>query len=211
MLASSASPRLANSRGILKMLKIVGFGGSAGSFEAFEEILPTLPQGLNAAYVFITHLPRTHVSHIPTLFSKHTPMEVHCTDRALDLKADHLYVIAPHTFLCLEGNQLKPREREPGEPNRAINTFFTSLAKERGKDAVAVLLSGAGSDGALGMVRVRDAGGTNFTQNPPSAKYLSMPRTAMRLKAAGQLFTPDQLAFHLFRELSPKVSASQAS
>ncbi|RYZ99235.1 MAG: hypothetical protein EOP11_19730, partial [Proteobacteria bacterium] len=91
------------------MAKIVAFGGSAGSFEAFEEILPSLPQGLGVAYVFITHLPRTHISHIPTLFSKHTAMEVHCTDRPLSPEEDHLYVIAPHTFLFLENGRLAPR------------------------------------------------------------------------------------------------------
>ncbi|RYZ99060.1 MAG: hypothetical protein EOP11_19905, partial [Proteobacteria bacterium] len=116
-----------------------------------------------------------------------------------------------HTFLFLENGRLAPRQRAAGEPNHAVNSFFSSLAREQGESAVAVLLSGAGSDGAAGMAKVRDAGGTTLTQNPTSAKYPSMPRAAMRVKAAGQLFTPDQLAFYLYRHLAPKVAARQAS
>jgi two-component system, chemotaxis family, CheB/CheR fusion protein len=183
------------------MVKIVAFGGSAGSFETFGEILPTLPTGLALAYVFITHLPRTHVSQIPDLFAKFTEMPVYCADAHRNVEPDSLFVIAPQTFLFLKGNRLVPQTRRPEDTNQAVNYFFESLAAERGPEAVGVVLSGAGSDGTRGLRAIREAGGATFTQDPATARFAGMPRSAVRAGVAGQVFSPDQLAFHLFRSL----------
>lgn len=189
------------------MVRIAAFGGSAGSFETFGKILPTLPQGLGTAYVFLTHLPRTHVSQIPELFAKYTPMPVYCADAHRDVEADSLYVIAPQTFLFLQGDRLIPRKRMPSDTNQAVNFFFESLAQERGPEAIGILLSGAGSDGTRGLGAIRARRGRAFTQDPATAPFTGMPRSAIRAGVAGQIFSPEQLAFHLFQTLQkPRAS-----
>lgn len=193
------------------MVRIAAFGGSAGSFEPFEKILPTLPTGLGTAYVFITHLPRTHVSQIPALFSKFTEMPVYCADAHREVEPDALYVIAPHTFLFLEGDRLQPRKRLPEDTNIAVNHFFESLARERGPQAVGMVLSGAGSDGTRGLRAIREAGGTTFAQDPSTARFTGMPNAAIRAGVVNQICSPDQVAFHLFRALTAKPSPLENS
>lgn len=193
------------------MVRIAAFGGSAGSFEIFSSILPTLPTGLGAAYVFVTHLPRTHVSQIPDLFSKYTAMPVRCADKHHLVEPDSLYVIAPHTFLYLRGDKLHPRPRRPEDTNQSVNFFFESLAEARGPEAVAMVLSGAGSDGTRGLSAVRTAGGKTLAQDPTTARFTGMPRSAIRAGVVDHICSPDQVSFHLFRSLRKPIPLLEAA
>ena len=193
------------------MVKIAAFGGSAGSFEVFREILPRLPQGVGAAYVFVTHLPRTHVSEIPKLFSRHTTMEVLCADSAREVQPDTVYVLAPHTFLYMRKEGLVPEHRPASVPNRAINHFFQSLCASQRENAIGILLSGGGYDGKDGCECIRAHGGITIAQEPESAKFPTMPKHAINAGVISEVLPPEAIPIRLAQLLRPEESLSRVS
>lgn len=191
------------------MVRIAAFGGSAGSFEVFCRILPWLPPG--PAYVFVTHLPRTHVSAIPKLFSRFTTMKVHCADSRGPVQANSLYVLAPHTFLYLREDGLAPQPRAQGAPNRAINYFFESLCAVQGNQAIGILLSGGGHDGKAGCQCIRASGGLTLAQNPQTAAFGTMPRHAIQAGAICEVLEPEAIPTRLAQLLADTTPLARVS
>ena len=130
---------------------MVGIGASAGGFEAFSQMLAGLPAHLDAAFVFVQHLDPTHESVLDDLLAKTTPIPVRQAAESMPVQAGTIYVIAPDTQLSLHDNQLVVVKRPKGGPHLPIDLFFRSLAQARGSLAVGIVLSGSGSDGALGL------------------------------------------------------------
>ncbi len=193
------------------MVKIAAFGGSAGSFEVFCRLLPWLPQGLGAAYVFVTHLPRTHISEIPKLFSRHTTMEVLCADSAREVRPDTVYVLAPHTFLFLRKEGLVPEHRPAGAPNRAINHFFQSLCANQQQNSIGVVLSGGGHDGIDGCECIRAHGGITIAQSPESAQFSTMPKYAINAGVISEVLPPEAIPLRIAQLLRPEKTLSLVS
>ena len=159
----------------------MGIGASAGGLAAFMDLLGAIPAGTGMAFVVVQHLDPNHTSLLAEALARATTMKVANVASGDVVEPDRVYVIPPNTDLALEGNQLVlvPRE-ESRKPHLAIDTFFRSLAAERGPHAIGVLLSGSGADGTEGLRAIKAEGGLTLAQDPDTAKFGDMPRNALR-------------------------------
>jgi two-component system CheB/CheR fusion protein len=137
-----------------------------------------MPPEPGAAFVVISHLAPREPSMLPELLARKTAMPVGAATDAAPVEPNRVYVIAPNSTLILAGDLLRVETHSDPRAN-PIDTFFRSLAEARGPRAVGVVLSGTGSDGSLGLRAIKEHGGLVMAQEPESAKYDSMPRSAI--------------------------------
>lgn len=176
-------------------LIVVGVGASAGGLEALTELLQYLPTGLNMAFVVIQHLDPRHVSALPELLSGKTRMRVVPVQQDVRLEHDHVFVISPNTLLRVSDGRLVLESRPP-ESFKPIDLFFHSLAEKFREHAIGIVLSGTATDGTLGLKHIKAEGGITFAQNH-TAKFDSMPRSAIAAGAADFVLSPRQIAEEL--------------
>src|SRR5437773_2613971 len=179
---------------------IVGIGASAGGLEAFSELLSHLPVDALMAFVFIQHLDPKHPSILTDILSRVTRIPVVEVKHGLRVQPGHVYVMPPNTRMTIVKGvlNLAPRPGDRG-PHMPIDHFLRSLAEDQGSRAVAVILSGSASDGALGLKAIKAEGGITFAEAPQSAKYDSMPRSAVASGAVDFVLPPKGIAQELTR------------
>lgn len=158
---------------------VVCIGASAGGLETFTELLTHLPADTGMAFVLIQHLDPKHESHLTELLSKATRMRVSEVKNETRAEPNRVYVIPPRHNLGISDGILQPTPRPDSGRNMPIDSFLHALAAERGRSAIAVILSGTASDGTLGVQAIKAAGGITFAQEPETAKYDGMPRSAI--------------------------------
>lgn len=192
---SQTSPHSANAS-----VRIVGIGASAGGLEAFTGLLRHLPVQADVAYVLVQHLDPTHRSLLSEILAKTTTLPVTEIEPNTRAEPNRIYVIPPNCDLTVEGGILKltPREKSGG-PARGIDHFLKSLAADQKDRAIGVILSGAGSDGAAGLKAIKAAGGITFAQDNTSAKYDSMPRSAVGTGCVDFVLEPEKIAAEISR------------
>lgn len=161
-------------------IRVVGIGASAGGLQALEELLGATPSNSGMAYIVVQHLDPTQPALLSQLLQRITAMPVHEAAQGMRIAADSVYVIPPNTEISVDGDALKLEQPlEPRGMRLPINVLFSSLASSRGEQSIAVVLSGMGADGTLGMQAVKAAGGLTAVQDPASAQFDSMPRSAI--------------------------------
>ncbi len=160
-------------------LYIVCVGASAGGLEAFTELLSHLPDDTGMAFVLIQHLDPKHVSHLAELLSKESKMPILEVKGEIRAEANHVYVIPPHRNLGISAGVLYTPPRADTGRNMPIDLFLGALAADRGSKALGVVLSGTGSDGTVGLRAIKEAGGVTLAQEMKTAKYDSMPKSAI--------------------------------
>ncbi len=159
---------------------VVGLGASAGGLEAFKTFLTAAPNDTGMAFVLVQHLDPDHESMMVDLLSRYTNMPVLQVTDAMDVRPNQVYMIPPGKYLTLEGKQLKLAEPVAKRGMRMpIDHFFESLAEAQVDKAMAIVLSGTGSDGSLGMRMVKGNGGLTAVQDPEQAAHDGMPRSAI--------------------------------
>jgi two-component system CheB/CheR fusion protein len=158
---------------------IVGIGASAGGLEAFERFLGRLPSDSGLAYVLVQHLDPEHESLLAEILARATPIPVTLATDAQPIERNHVYVIPRGVGLVVERGALRVAPADPKGNRQLINAFLTSLAEDQGENAVGIVLSGTGSDGALGIAAVKKHGGRTLAQRPDDARYESMPAAAI--------------------------------
>lgn len=159
---------------------IVGIGASAGGLEALEQFLRHVPAGCGMAFVIIQHLDPTHKGIMAELLQRITDMEVLQAEDRMTVRADSVYVIPPNRDMSLLHGVL--HLFEPSAPRGLrlpIDYFLCSLAEDCRESSIGVILSGMGSDGTVGLRAIKEKGGVALVQAPASAKFDSMPRSAM--------------------------------
>jgi two-component system CheB/CheR fusion protein len=160
--------------------RVVGIGASAGGLSALEQFLNQVPARSGLAYVVVQHLDPTHKARLAELLQRVTPLPVREAEHQMRIAADAVYVIPPNAELTVNGGMLYlEKPVEPRGMRLPINVLFSSLAREQRERAVAVVLSGMGSDGTLGLQAVHAIGGLTVAQEPSSAQFDSMPRSAI--------------------------------
>ncbi len=175
------------------LIPIVGVGASAGGLEAFTQLLAGLPADTGMAFVLVSHLSHQHKSMLTELLSRSTPMLVTQVMKPAKLEPNHVYVIPPNRDLVISDGYIKSKAiADPQRPHMAIDYFFRSLAANRGSRAIAVVLSGTGTDGTLGLAAIKAEGGVTFVQDEKSARYPDMPRSAGRGATAADFVLPPE-------------------
>ena len=178
---------------------IVGVGASAGGLEAFTELLSHLPLNIGMAFVLVQHLDPVHESALTQLLSRATALPVQEVTNHMPVEPNHVYVIPPNTDLSIEAGVLKLQPRDMARmPARAIDFFFESLAADQHQRAIGVILSGTASDGTIGLEAIKSEGGITFAQDE-SAKYDSMPRSAVASGCVHFVLSPQAIADELSR------------
>lgn len=161
-------------------LPVVGLGGSAGSIAALGEFFKSTPAQSGLAYVVVLHLAPDHESLLPELLQRQSAMPVHVAEDVVKLEPDNVYVIPPGKYLTMTDGHLRITELRPEYGKRvAVDLFFRSLADTHGPHAVAIVLSGADGDGAIGLKRIKERGGLTIAQDPGECEYPSMPQSAI--------------------------------
>jgi two-component system CheB/CheR fusion protein len=159
---------------------VVGIGASAGGLAALKEFFHHVPANSGLAYVVVVHLSPEHKSHLADLLQPHVQMPVQQVTETMALEADHVYVIPPNANLNTIDTHLRLSELEERRRERApINHFFRTLASAHDGHAVAVVLTGTGSDGALGIKEIKARGGFVLVQDPKEAEFNGMPQSAI--------------------------------
>jgi two-component system, chemotaxis family, CheB/CheR fusion protein len=177
---------------------IVGVGASAGGLEALIPLLKGLPSSAGLAVVLVQHLAPQHDSALPTLLTAHTSMPVIQVTDNLEVRPNHVYVIPPNVQMGITGSRLhlkpRPADRSQYTP---IDAFFRALAESSGTRAIGVILSGTGSDGALGVRHIKAAGGITLAQKPDTARYDGMPRAAIATGMVDLVLAPERIGAKL--------------
>jgi two-component system, chemotaxis family, CheB/CheR fusion protein len=173
---------------------VVAIGASAGGLEALEHFFAVMPHDCGLSYVVIMHLLPEGPALLPALLRRYTPMEVVAIEDEMPIVANTVYVLSGGWDLTLDGGRLQLRELAVSpKPHHPIDRFFNSLALELAERAVAVVLSGSGTDGSEGVKKVRATGGIVLVQDPESATSPGMPRSAIDTGAADFVLAADQL------------------
>ncbi len=161
-------------------LRIVGIGASAGGLQAFEQFFARVPVHSGMAYIVVQHLDPTQKAMLAELLQRVTSLRVHEASEQMRVEPDHVYVIPPNTELSLAQGVLHlTPPTEPRGSRLPINVLLSSLARDQGAMSIGVVLSGMGSDGTLGLQALKAVGGLTVVQEPSSAQFDSMPRSAI--------------------------------
>ncbi len=159
---------------------VIGIGASAGGLEASTRLLDALPPSMGMAFILVQHLDPAHASLMAELLAKHTEMTVLEAVDGMHIEPDHLYIIPPGTYLSAAKDVLhvsKPLARHG--LRLPFDFLLNSLAENYGPRAVAIILSGTGADGSIGVKAVKQHGGYCIAQDPDEADYGGMPRSAI--------------------------------
>jgi two-component system, chemotaxis family, CheB/CheR fusion protein len=184
---------------------VVGLGASAGGLEAFHQFFAHMPANCGMAFVVMLHLPAEHKSMLKEILARWTAMPV--TEVALGdsvaLQPNHVYVPYPHSIVTVRdgGVQVEQQAAENARLLRPIDGFFDSLGVALRERAVGVVLSGTGSDGALGLKALRESGGFTIAQGSDGAapQYGEMPGGAIATGAVDLVAPVQDIPGHLMR------------
>ena len=166
---------------------IVGVGASVGGMEAFGELLREVPAGTGLAFVFIQHPGSTHPGDLSATLARTTSFPVLEIQEGMRVEPEHVYVVPPHADVGIRKGTLAlfPRSSDERTPHLPIDFFFKGLAADLGNQAIGVVLSGTGSDGAEGVRAIKAEDGVTFAQDPTPAAFGAMPEAAVATGATG--------------------------
>jgi two-component system CheB/CheR fusion protein len=148
--------------------------------------------------VFVQHLAPKHVSSLPALLTGHSKVPVTEAVEGVRLESNRVYVVPPNVQMELVDGHLhlgpRPEDRTQYTP---IDFFFRSLARTLREHAIGVVLSGTASDGTLGVREIKSMGGITLAQEPSTAKYDGMPRSAIATRMIDLVLPPNEIAAKL--------------
>jgi two-component system CheB/CheR fusion protein len=189
---------------------IVGIGASAGGLEALEQFFENVPTNSGLAYVVIQHLDPTHVGIMPELLQRTTDMKVVQVSDHLKVQPNHLYVIPPNKSMSVLNGYLYLFEPIESRGLRLpIDYFFRSLAEDQQENSVGIILSGMGSDGSLGLKAIKEKNGIVLVQDPLTAKFDGMPKSAINSVIVDILSAANELPSKLISLLKHSPSIVQ--
>lgn len=159
---------------------VVGIGASAGGLKALLDLFSNLPANSGMAYVIVLHLSPKHESNFPKLLQNATKIPVTQVTEPLKIEQNNIYVIPPSKDLLMVDGMLIVRDAtRPMGKHIAIDLFFRTLADAHWENSIGIILSGTGSDGTVGIARIKEKGGITIVQDPADAEYDGMPSSAL--------------------------------
>ena len=181
---------------------VVAIGASAGGLDACGKFLSALPASSGMAYIVVQHLDPLHESMMVVLLASHTSMPVCQAADGMAIEPDHIYVIAPGTFLSIAQGALHVTQALSHRAMRLpFDVLLLSMAEVFRSRAVCVVLSGTGSDGSAGLVAIKERQGLVIAQEPTEAGFDGMPKAAIQTGRVDLVLPiakmPDALAAHV--------------
>ena len=174
---------------------VVGIGASAGGLEPLERLFSHLPVDTGMAFVVVQHLSPDFKSLMSELLSRRTAMPVRPAEHEMRVEPNSVYLIPPTKEMTIKQRRLLLHDKDPKHGLALpIDLFLRSLARDLGERAVAVILSGSGSDGSRGIQDVHRAGGSVFCESPDTAQFSGMPLSAMNTGIVDQVLPAEDIA-----------------
>jgi two-component system CheB/CheR fusion protein len=197
----------------LSTFPIIGIGASAGGIDAFHTFFNHMPADCGMAFVMILHLPADRKSMLSGILSRWTTMPVVEATHGTQIQANHVYVPPPHAIVTLEDGRLgiELPAQNSDRVFRPIDGFFDSLGTAMREKAVGIVLSGTGSDGALGLKAIKECGGLTIAQgsNGTAPQYGEMPAGAIATGAVDLIAPVEQIPAHLLRFKDVRIEVVQ--
>ncbi|GFK95332.1 Chemotaxis protein methyltransferase [Fundidesulfovibrio magnetotacticus] len=188
----------------------VGIGASAGGLEALDAFFSQMPADSGMAFIVIQHLSPDYKSLMVELLSKRTAMNVRRAEEGIEVEPNTVYLIPPRKQLTIFHGKLILKDTDHAKGiNLPIDVFFRSLAEDQGEKAIAIILSGTGSDGVRGIRAVKEAGGMVMVQSEDSAKFDGMPRAAIATGLPDIILPPDAMPGKLISFAKHPFASSQ--
>jgi len=185
---------------VKKDLIIVGIGASAGGLETLEVFFRKMPPDSGIAFVIIQHLSPRHKSIMAALLAKYTQMAVREIKDPTSLEPNCVYLNPPDKNVAVFNRVLHLMEPvKTGTINLPIDFFFRSLSEDQKEKSIAIILSGTASDGTLGIKAVKGEGGMAMVQDPDTAKYAGMPRSAIETGLVDFVLPVEKMPEYLLR------------
>jgi two-component system CheB/CheR fusion protein len=192
---------------------VVCIGASAGGLDALEKFFKACPQDSGAAFVVVQHLSPDHKSMMNNLLARHTEMPVIMVEDDMPIEANQVYLIPPGAIMHATAGHLHLTPKNPRGLTLPIDIFFASLAEVYGGQAIGIILSGTGTDGTRGSVAINAAGGFVMVQEPESAKFDGMPRSAIATGIIDAILPAEELPLRLvahvrnlpYKEIPPEA------
>lgn len=179
---------------------IVAIGASAGGLEAITQFFAEVPQTTGVAFVVVQHLDPAVATSLPSILEHKRPIVAVEVTEGMAVEGSHIYVAPSDSLLAIVAGKFRLTPRQPQEPHPlAIDYCFEALAIHNGSLAVAVLLSGTGSDGTVGLKAIKDAGGITFAQDHESAKFPQMPDNARAAGVVDFSLPPGEIATEVLK------------
>lgn len=179
---------------------IVGIGMSAGGLEVATAFLNAMPLDSGMGFVIVQHLDPTRESLLAELLGRATAMPVVQIEDGMRVEPNRVHIIIPAKTLLIRNGALKlVKPEEPRGQRHPIDKFFSALAEDQKAKAIAIVLSGAGSNGTAGLADIKQAGGLCIAQDPTTAKFDSMPRHAIASGLVDLVLTPGDMPEALLR------------
>jgi two-component system CheB/CheR fusion protein len=176
---------------------IVGIGASAGGIEAFTALLKNLSEAPGLSFVFVLHQDPKHTSNLAQIVARATQMPAEVVQPGTAARKNHVYIAPADAEVSIVNGVLHLHERPTGAPS-VIDGFLRSLAQDQGSRAISVILSGSGTDGAVGTKAIKAEDGITFAQDA-TAKVDSMPRSAAAAGLIDFVLSPKEIANELMR------------
>lgn len=191
--------------------RLIALGASAGGLEALKQFFENVPEECPHTFVVIQHLSPDYKSLMAELLAKNTELPIAAAKHEMKILAGHIYLIPPGKNMTVNNGFLKLTDKPTGHRlNLPIDIFFQSLAKERGEEAVGVILSGSGSDGTIGSRAIKEAGGMILVQRPEEAKFDGMPKSAIQTGLVDYVLPVDQIPGELLDILDQPTDRREA-
>ncbi len=179
---------------------IVGIGMSAGGLEVATAFLKAMPADSGMGFVIVQHLDPTRESMIAEILSRETAMPVVQIEDGMRVEPNRVHVIVPAKTLLISDGILRLVEPDAPRGHRhPIDKFFSALAQDQKAKAIAIVLSGAGSNGTAGLADIKQAGGICIAQDPETARFDSMPRHAIASNLVDMVLAPEAMPEALMR------------
>ncbi|MEY4751994.1 MAG: hypothetical protein RIQ60_4208 [Pseudomonadota bacterium] len=184
-------------------LRLVGIASSAGGLEALRELLADLPESNSLSYVVAQHVSPTHISTLADILSSRTALKVQNLEAHQAPEGGVVYITPPNRDVIFEAGELRLVEpQNTNGPKPSANNLFHSLAESLGDQAIGIVLSGTGTDGAAGLRDIKAAGGVTLAQEPGTAKHDGMPKAAIQTGNVDLVLAPDDMGPMLLRLIS---------
>ena len=194
----------------VKPSHVVGIGASAGGLDPLVRFFDCLPKDTGMAFVIVQHLSPDFKSLMDELLARHTQLPIQLVEDGMPVEADHVYLIPAKKAMIISRGRLLLSERDrQQELALPIDVFLRSLAEDCGARAVAIVLSGGGTDGSRGVCDVHDSGGLVIAQDLDSAQFDGMPKAAIETNAVDCVLPPDDMPRLLLEHAATKPAAQR--
>ncbi|HYU64590.1 MAG TPA: chemotaxis protein CheB [Verrucomicrobiae bacterium] len=186
---------------------IVAIAASAGGVIALTEILGRLPAHFGAIVVIVQHVDPRHRSLMPQVIGRQSRLPVRHAQDGMELEPDHVYLAPPDEHLLINGDGTVTLTHTElvNFVRPSADLLFESVAAAYGKRAIAVVLTGTGHDGSIGVTAIKQRGGTVIAQDEASSEFFGMPSAAIKTGAVDFVLSLDAIPSALETLLASKA------